>query len=111
MRSPLPSPALKKGEILSQVMDFQSPSYQCVSPQVSSFHPDLQVALEKFPNKLQHFRRVWSRMTPLTMTLPSYPFTSAVPPLLVTILIHKNSDNTYADTNTKYQKRPGTVSV
>ena len=53
--------------------------------QVSFFHFGLQVALEKFPNKLQHFRRVPRPMTPLTMTLPSYPFTSEAQPLLVTI--------------------------
>ena len=75
--------------------DRQKLSHDCVLPpshlylpailQVSFFHFGLQVALEKFPNKLQHFRRVPRPMTPLTMTLPSYPFTSEALPLLVTI--------------------------
>ena len=75
--------------------DRQKLSHDCVLPpshlylpaipQVSFFHFGLQVALEKFPNKLQHFRRVPRPMTPLTMTLPSYPFTSEAQPLLVTI--------------------------
>ena len=38
----------------------------------------------------QHFRRVRSRMTPLTMTLLSSPFTLAVPQLLVTHSKHSN---------------------
>ena len=71
--------------------DRQKLSHDCVLPpshlylpailQVSFFHFGLQVALEKFPNKLQHFRRVPRPMTPLTMTLPSYPFTSEAQPL------------------------------
>ena len=88
--------------------DRRKPSNDCVLPpshlylpaipQVSFFHFGLQVALEKFLNKLQHFRRVPRPMTPLTMTLPSYPFTSEAQPLLVTI---SNSSSSYLQNETR----------